>query len=88
MPSRGLLLLLGRCDEKKSTPIDREEVLVVKGEAREKSCMAEGEGLSGFESTCSYMSLNRSKLVGKNISKCPCLTRRVVQCTVVLLYRV
>jgi hypothetical protein len=37
---------------------------------------------------CSYMSLRRSKLVGKKISKYPCLTRSVVQGTVMFRNRV
>lgn len=75
-------------DEKKSAPIDSDEVLVVNGEARDKLSTSDGDKASGCESTCSYISRRRSKLVGKNISKKPCLTRRVEHGTVIFLYRV
>jgi hypothetical protein len=84
-PSRGFLRLLGRPEEKKSAPSDIDVVFVMNGVERvgkEPSTFGEGE-LEGEEMIYSYMSLRRSKLVGKKISKYPCLTKSLEQGTVI-----
>jgi len=89
-PSRGFLRLLGRSEEKKSEPSDIDVALVINGVERvgKGASTLGGDELDDGEMIYSYMSLRRSKLVGKKISKYPCLTRSLVQGTVVFRYLV
>jgi hypothetical protein len=67
-PSTGGRLSLGWHEEKKSDPNDNGNAELLIGDMRVAAMSKEG---SGTDKTCSYMSLNRSKSVGKKMSKYP-----------------
>ena len=89
-PSRGFLRLLRRWEEKKSAPSDIDVVFVINGVERvgiSVSTLVRGEE-EDRDMMYSYISLSRSKSVGKKISKYPCLTRSLVQGTMAFRYLV